>query len=226
MTLTATSFTQSLSAAHVPPGQTIRVLLADDHEVVRAGVRLMLSQQPGFDIVAEAANGTEAVELFRTLRPDVALVDLRMPTLSGVDTVRRIRLIDPSARVMILTTYDTDDDIERALQAGATGYLLKDVSAEELATATRKASRGEVSVAPAVAAKLADRVRRVQLTAREVDVLRLLVDGKANKEIARELFITESTVKLHTNNLFQKLGVSSRTEAMREAIRRGLVRIQ
>ena len=203
----------------------LRVLLADDHEVVRAGVAFMINRQPDMAVVAEAKNGREAATLFEQTKPDVALVDLRMPEADGVECVRLIRLHDPAARILILTTYDTDEDIQLALQAGASGYLLKDVTEAELVACVRKAAAGQTCVAPAVAAKLADRLRRVQLTAREMDVLKLMAEGKANKEIAAALFITESTVKLHANNLFQKLGVSSRTEAMRVALQRGLIRL-
>lgn len=203
----------------------LRVLLADDHEVVRAGVAFMINRQPDMEVVAEARNGREAAALFERVKPDVALVDLRMPEADGVECVRLVRASDPAARVLILTTYDTDEDIQLALQAGASGYLLKDVAEADLVACVRKAAAGQTCVAPAVAAKLADRLRRVQLTAREMDVLKLMADGKANKEIAAALFITESTVKLHANNLFQKLGVSSRTEAMRVALQRGLIRL-
>lgn len=203
----------------------IRVLLADDHEVVRAGVALMVNRQEDMQVVAEAKNGQEAIELYGKYRPDVALVDLRMPEADGLECLRQMRLIDQSARVLILTTYEIDEDIQLAMQAGAMGYLLKDVVESELVGCVRKAQVGQICVAPTVAAKLAERIRRVQLTVRELDVLKHLVDGRTNKEIALQLAITESTVKLHANHLFSKLGVQSRTEAMRVAIQRGLVRL-
>ncbi len=205
--------------------ETIRILIADDHQVIRSGVRGMLSACAGFEIVGEASNGRQAVEMYEKYLPDVALVDLRMPEFEGVEVVRRVRLRHPNARIIILTTYDTDEDIDLALQAGAKAYLLKDVTGQELGACVRDVFNGRTRVAPAVAAKLAERVTRVQLTARELDVLRLLSDGKANKQIASDLGVTESTVKLHTNNLFQKLGVSSRTEAMKVALQRGLIRL-
>lgn len=202
-----------------------RVLVADDHPVVRAGVAWMINRQPDMTVVAQAATGREAVALHRSLRPHIALIDLRMPDLDGAEAVRRIRASDPDARVLVLTTYDTDEDIQLALRAGAGGYLLKDAPEAELIEGVRGVLAGRTCIAPAVAAKLADRLRRVQLTAREMDVLKLMAEGRSNKEIAAELSIVESTVKLHANNLFGKLGVQSRTEAMKVALQRGLIRL-
>lgn len=199
----------------------IAVLLADDHEVVRAGVAFMVNRQADMEVVAEAANGHEAVEMYAARRPDVALIDLRMPGVDGVECVSRIREIDADARVVILTTFDAEADIQLALQAGAKGFLLKDVAEIELVQGIRRAAAGQMCVSPAVATKLAERLQRAQPTARELDVLRLMAEGKTNREIAGALFIAESTVKLHANNLFAKLGASTRTEAMRIAIRRG-----
>lgn len=202
-----------------------RVLIADDHALMRNGVANLLNQEADLEVVAEAADGEAAVEAFARHLPDVTLVDLRMPRLEGVEVVRRIREAHPGARLIILTTYDTDEDIDRALQAGARAYLLKDVSAEDLLACIRAVLRGETYVAPAVAARLAERGARVQLTPRELGVLRELAVGRANKEIAAGLGISEGTVKVHLAHLFDKLGVSSRTEAIAVAVRRGLVRL-
>jgi two-component system NarL family response regulator len=202
-----------------------RVVIADDHALFRQGVATVINQEAGLEVVAEAADGAEAVRLYETHRPDVMLLDLRMPRLDGLEAVIRIREQDADARLIILTTYDTDEDIERALRAGAKAYLLKDASAEELVQCIRDVCAGHTRVAPAVAAKLAQRFTQVQLTVREYAVLRLLALGSSNRDIARELFISEGTVKVHITHLFEKLGVANRTEAITVAVRRGLVRL-
>jgi DNA-binding NarL/FixJ family response regulator len=176
--------------------------------------------------VAEAGNGVEALEVYDRVRPDVTLLDLRMPLMEGVEVVRRLRERDPRARVIILTTYDTDEEITRALRAGAKAYVLKDISADELVACIRDVLAGKTYLAPAAAAKLAEDVTRVQLTPRELASLRLMADGKSNKEIANELGISDRTVKTHLGHLFEKLGVTSRTEAVKVATRRGLVRLE
>jgi len=203
----------------------IRTLLADDHALLRNGVATVINQEIDMVVVAEAANGETAITLYRLHKPDVAIIDLRMPGMDGLDAIRRIKAADPNANLIILTTYDTDEDIDLGLKAGAKAYLLKDVRAEDLVQCIRDVKNGKTRVAPAVAAKLAERLTQVQLTARELDVLRLVAHGKANKEIAKELDITDGTVKVHLTNLFQKLSVTSRTEAIAAAIRRGLVRL-
>jgi DNA-binding NarL/FixJ family response regulator len=203
-----------------------RVLVVDDHSLLRTGVANIINQEPGFEVVAEAANGRDAIEAFMASRPDVVLMDLRMPEMEGVEAVRRIREIDAQARVIVLTTYDADEDIARALQAGAKAYILKDIAAEALVACIRDVLAGKTYLAPAAAAKLAEGVTRVQLTPREMATLRLMADGKANKEIAGELGISERTVKTHLGHLFEKLGVTSRTEAIKVATRRGLVRLE
>lgn len=203
----------------------IRVLLADDHPVVRGGLAALIGQQPDLAVVAEAGTGEEAVRLHAAHRPDVTLLDLRMPGLDGADALDRILAADPAARVVVLTTFDGEEDIGRVLKAGAKGYLLKDAEPQELLACVRAAHAGKTCVAPAVAARLADRLREPPLTARELDVLRLLAAGKANKEIAAALFITEATVKAHVANVYGKLGVQSRTEAVNAAVKRGLVRL-
>lgn len=201
------------------------VLVVDDHALVRTGVVNIIEQEAGLRVVAEAADGAEAVRAFERHRPDVTLLDLRMPVMEGVEAVRQIREIDPNAKVIILTTYDTDEDISRALKAGAKAYVLKDVTAEGLISCIHDVLAGKTYLAPAAAAKLAEGVMRVQVTPRELSTLRLMADGKSNKEIAGALGISERTVKTHLGHLFEKLGVTSRTEAVRVATRRGLVRL-
>jgi DNA-binding NarL/FixJ family response regulator len=201
------------------------VLVVDDHALFRTGVANIINQEGDLRVVAEAGNGVEAVAAYERHHPDVTLLDLRMPVMDGVEVVRQIRARDPRARVIVLTTYDTDDEIARALKAGAKAYVLKDVSAEDLIGCIRTVLAGKIYLAPAAAAKLAEGVAHVQLTPRELATLRLTADGKANKEIANELGISERTVKTHLGHLFEKLGVSSRTEAIKVATRRGLVRL-
>jgi len=202
-----------------------RVLLVDDHALLRTGVANIINQEADLRVVAEAGNGVEALEAWDRHRPDVTLLDLRMPLMEGVDVVRLIRERDASARVIVLTTYDTDDEISRALKAGAKAYVLKDIAAEALVGCIRDVLAGKTYLAPAAAAKLAEGVTRVHLTPRELATLKLLADGKANKEIASELDISERTVKSHLAHLFEKLGATSRTEAVKVATRRGLVRL-
>jgi two-component system NarL family response regulator len=188
-------------------------------------VAKLINQEPDLHVVAEAGDGVEALEAYERHRPDVTLLDLRMPVMEGVEVVRRIRQHDPRARVIVLTTYDTDDEISRALKAGAKAYVLKDISAEDLIACIRDVLAGKTYLAPAAAARLAEGVTQVQLTPRELSALRLMADGKSNKEIAGELGISERTVKTHLGHLFEKLGVTSRTEAIKVATRRGLVRL-
>ena len=202
------------------------VLVVDDHALVRTGVANIISHEPDLHVVAEAANGLEAVQAFERYRPDVTLLDLRMPVMEGVEAVRQIRQRDPAARVIVLTTYDTDEDITRALQAGAKAYVLKDISAHALIACIHDVLAGKTYLAPAAAAKLAERVTQVQLTPRELAALRSMADGRTNKEIAVALGISERTVKTHMAHLFEKLGVTSRTEAVKIASRRGLVRLE
>jgi DNA-binding NarL/FixJ family response regulator len=202
-----------------------RVLVVDDHALLRTGVANIISAEPDLRVIAEAANGLEAVEAYQQHRPDVTLLDLRMPVMEGVEAVRQIRARDPQAKVIVLTTYDADEDISRALKAGAKAYVLKDISADGLIACIHDVLAGKTYLAPAAAAKLAEGVTRVQLTPRELSTLRLMADGRSNKEIANELGISERTVKTHLGHLFEKLGVTSRTEAVKVASRRGLVRL-
>jgi DNA-binding NarL/FixJ family response regulator len=201
------------------------VLVVDDHALLRTGVANIISQEPDLFVVAEASNGREAVAAFERYRPDVTLLDLRMPEMEGVEAVRQIRERDPQARVIVLTTYDTDDDIQRALKAGAKAYILKDIAADALVQCIHDVLAGKTYLAPAAAARLAEGLTRVQLTPRELSTLRLMADGQSNKEIASALNISERTVKTHLGHLFEKLGVTSRTEAVKVASRRGLVRL-
>ena len=202
-----------------------RVLLVDDHALLRTGVANIINHEPDLQVVAEAGDGAEALAAYDQHKPDVTLLDLRMPVMEGVEVVRRIRERDPRALVIILTTYDTDDEISRALKAGAKAYVLKDIAADALVGCIRDVLAGKTYLAPAAAAKLAEGVTRVQLTPREMETLKLVADGKANKEIATALDISERTVKTHLAHLFEKLGATSRTEAVKVATRRGLVRL-
>ena len=201
----------------------IRLLIADDHLVVRMGLRSLIDTQPGMVVVAEAANGQEALELFREHKPDIALLDLRMPILGGVEATAAIREEFPEARIIVLTTYDGDENIYRALRAGAMAYLLKDIPREELLGAVRAVYSGQYCLPPAVAVRLAQRLPYSDLSSRELDVLKLIVEGLSNKEIAAALAISESTVKNHVNSILAKLRVNDRTQAATMALRRGIV---
>ncbi len=203
----------------------IRVLLADDHVTVREGLVAMIGRQADMVVTGEAANGREAVELWRKHRPDVALLDLRMPILDGVGAIDEIRRQDALARVIVLTTFDTDADISRAIKAGAKGYMLKDSPREELLEGIRRVHAGETSIAPALVAKLAGWISNEALTGRELEVLTLLSRGKSNKEIGVNLYISETTVKSHLRSIFSKLNVMSRTEAIAAGSRRGLIQL-
>ena len=201
----------------------IRVLIADDHVTVREGLAAIVGRQPDMEVAGEAANGLAAVNLWRERRPDVTLMDLRMPVMDGAVAIGEIRRIEPSARIIVLTTFDTDNDISRAIRAGAKGYLLKDAQREDLLDCIRRVYSGETCIPPALVAKLAAGMSTESLTARELDVVKMLAAGKSNKEIALRLSITETTVKSHLRKIFTKLGVLSRTEAVTVASRRGLV---
>jgi len=205
--------------------RTIRVLVVDDHVTVREGLAAILARQPDMEVVAEAANGREAVALWRLHRPDVVLLDLRMPVLDGIGTIDRIRSEEASARILVLTTFDTDVEISGAIKAGAKGYLLKDAPRETLLDAIRRVDSGETIIPAALVTKLASGVSFDALTTREQDVLTLVARGRSNKEIASALMITETTVKSHLRSVFAKLRVFSRTEAIAAASRRGLVHL-
>jgi two-component system NarL family response regulator len=201
------------------------VLIADDHVIVTAGLASIIGMQSDMMVVAEAANGRQAVDLWRNHRPDVTLLDLRMPILDGVGAILEIHREDPSARLIVLTTYDTDNEIYRAIKAGAKGYVLKDARREELLDSIRRVNRGETCIPQALVEKLAAGVSSESLTGRELDVLTLLARGKSNKEIGSNLYISETTVKAHLRSIFSKLNVLSRTEAIAAASRRGLVHL-
>ncbi len=213
--------------------ETIKILIVDDHTVVRDGLAVMLGRREDFAVVGEAKNGLEAVDRARELQPDVILMDLRMPELDGVEAMRRIRAEDSVVKFIVLTTFDTDEYIFDAIEAGAKGYLLKDASREDLFEAVRAVHRGESLIQPGVAARVLDRFAQLShqapapdaLSEREAGVLRLMAQGTANKEIAASLSISESTVKTHVANIFQKLEVTNRTEAVTKAMARGIIKL-
>jgi DNA-binding NarL/FixJ family response regulator len=212
----------------------IRVLLADDQALVRGGFRMILEARDDFEVAGEAANGVEAVELAQALRPDVVLMDIRMPVLDGVEATRRLVASGSPARVLVLTTFDLDEYVDAAIRAGASGFLLKDVEPEELVTAVRVVAAGDALLAPAVTKRLLERYARVpeerppkslaDLTSRELETLRLLAGGCSNAEIAQELVVTEATVKTHVSSILRKLGVRDRVQAVVAAYDAGLVR--
>jgi two-component system NarL family response regulator len=204
----------------------IGVLVCDDHPMVREGIAALINRQPDMEVVGEAGTGQRAVEQYRRLRPCVVLMDLRMPVMNGVDATAAICREDPRARVVVLTTYDGDEDIHRALQAGARAYLLKDMTGDELLEAVRAVHTGARRISPAAATQLAGRAASSELTSRELDVLRLIVRGESNKGIAARLQITEGTVKGYVNIIFQKLGVTDRTQAATTALRRGIAHLE
>jgi two-component system NarL family response regulator len=203
----------------------IRILIADDHTVVREGLVSLVKRKSDMVIVAEAKNGREAVDLWKEHRPDVALLDLRMPELDGVGAIKEIRELDGNAHIVVLTTYDGDEDIYRAIKAGAKAYLLKDTARDALVDCVRKVHAGETYLPAPLAAKLAERVSGDALSPREIEVLQRMGAGKSNKEIGAELFISEGTVKSHVKSIFTKLDVVSRTEALATATRRGLIQL-
>jgi two-component system, NarL family, response regulator len=206
--------------------QPIRVLIADDHPTVRDGLAFAIGMQPDMTVVAEAADGKEAVQLFRERKPDVVLLDLRMPGMDGLEALKSIRSESPDVRALVFTTYDGDEDIYRSLQAGAKGYLLKDSPRQETLRAIRAVAAGEDVLPPALALKVAKRVGKAnELTTRECEVLSYIAKGKSNKEIGAILFVCEGTIKAHVNNILAKLGASGRTEAVTLAIKRGLIRL-
>jgi DNA-binding NarL/FixJ family response regulator len=206
----------------------IRLLVADDHPVVRDGLRAMLATQPDMELVGEAATGTEAVERARGLRPDVVLMDLQMPDLDGPAAIATLREQAPEVRVLVLTTYGTDADITRAVDAGATGYLLKDAPREQLFGAIRAAARGESVLSPSVATRVLGRMRapaEEALSPRELEILGAVARGLSNKDIGRQLYVSEATVKTHLLRVFSKLGVDDRTAAVTVALERGIIRL-
>ena len=203
----------------------IRILTADDHPFIRSGVASFLTTDPGMKVVAEAANGEEALEKYRQERPDLVLMDLSMPVMDGIEATRAILAEFPDARIVVLTTYAGDEDIHRALDAGAMGYLVKDMMADEVLNIVRLVTAGRRGIPPVVAAKLAEHTPRIALTARETEVILLVATGLTNAQIGERIGRTEETVKVHVKNILQKLGASDRTEAVTLAVRRGFIRI-
>ncbi|WP_434809894.1 response regulator [Microbacterium sp. bgisy189] len=204
----------------------IRLVIADDHPIVRAGLVGLLDDEPGFEVVGQAADGAAAVEVVEETKPDVVLMDLRMPVLDGVGATTRLVQSGSSARILILTTYESDDQILAAIEAGASGYLLKAAPQDEIVAGIRSVAEGQTALSPQVAVRLVERMRQPAaqaLSERELDVLRLVRDGRSNKQIAVALGIGESTVKTHLLRMFEKLGVSDRTRAVTLAMERGLI---
>lgn len=201
-------------------------MVIDDQAVVRQGFVSLINTVPDMEVIAEGINGQQAIDLYNQHTPDITLIDLRMPVMSGVEAISAIRSNFPDARLIVLTTYDGDEDIYRSLQAGAKGYLLKDVFFEELETAIRTVHAGSRHIPAAIAMRLAERMSSSDLTSREMEVLELIVRGQSNKEIGASLSISEATVKSHVNNILSKLGVTDRTQAVTTALQRGLVHLR
>lgn len=210
---------------HATTSKEIRVLIVDDHPVVRTGLTSILSSQGNISVLPAASSGKQALQLYAQHGADVVLLDLRMPEMSGIETLQRLRAMTPPARVLVITNYETDDEIYTAIRSGALGYLTKDVLAEEMLQAIRAVAAGRRHVPPALAARLADVAMRSPLTAREAEILQLLVNGWTNKRIGQEMQISENTVRNHVNHMFDKLGVTDRTEAVIVALQRGLVKL-
>jgi DNA-binding NarL/FixJ family response regulator len=206
----------------------IRLIITDDHPVVRDGLKSMLAAQPDFDVIGEAANGEEAIRQAEILKPDVILIDLRMPVMDGVTAISRLRLSSPDVQILVLTTYDSDADILRAIEAGATGYILKDAPREELFRAVRFTAKGQSYLSPSVATRLMGHMRSPageMLSPREVEILQFVATGLSNKEIAGKLQISETTVKSHLLHIFAKLQVNDRTQAVTLAVQKGIIQI-
>lgn len=205
--------------------QQIRILVVDDHTLIRDGLASLIALEQDMTLVGEAGTGEEAIQLFRKERPDVTLMDIRLPGISGIEALAAIRNNFPQARVIMLTNYEGDEDIHRALNAGASGYLLKDTARAEIAQTIRSVHTGRRVIPPATAARLTEHMPRIDLTARELEVLELIVKGKSNKEIGDQLSITEATVKVHVIHILSKLDVDDRTQAAVAALQRGIVHL-
>jgi two-component system, NarL family, response regulator len=209
----------------MPEAAKMRVLIADDHQVVRVGLRAIIDAEPDMQVVAEAIDGPSAIAAFSAHHPDITLLDLRMPGLSGPHIITEIRKRDPDAHIIVVTTYDADEDVFRAVQAGARGYLLKDTFTEGMLEAIRNVHAGRRLIDPQLAARLMERIEQPSLTAREISVLELVARGMTNREIATALSMGEETVKAHLKHVFSKLDVTDRTEAALTALQRGVIRI-
>jgi len=209
----------------MPQGNRIRVMSVDDHPLVREGIAAMIKGQPDMTLIAEAASGRDALQLFREHRPDVTLMDLRLPDMSGIETMIAIRTEFADARIVLLTTFEGDAEIQRALEAGARGYMLKSMPPRELLAGVREVHAGRKFIPPQIVSSLAQHVGEHALTAREVEVLQALVDGGGNRDIAKSLFISEETVKVHIKHIMEKLGAADRTEAVTIAVRRGIIEL-
>ncbi|HVJ07806.1 MAG TPA: response regulator transcription factor [Acidisarcina sp.] len=205
------------------PGSPIQILIVDDHPVVRAGLTSMLGTQPELNVIGSASSGEEALDMLRQATPDVLLLDLRMPGMSGVDTMLAIKRAGINTRIIILTSFETDEDIYRAVQAGAQGYLLKDTSLRQMVDAIRAVDAGKRYFPSDIASRLAERMMRTNLTSRELEILKMLAKGPTNKQIGHALGISDNTVRNHVNSIIEKLEVSDRTEAATTAIQRGII---
>ena len=220
---TANTSADTLSGSATPSPRPIRILVADDHLVYRIGIRNLLALEAGFDVVGEASDGSQTIESYRKLRPDVLLLDLRMPQKSGIEVVRAIRSEFPDARILIVTSYQTEEEIFQVLRAGATGYIMKDTGRESLVEAVHSVQAGERWVLPSIQRQFKDRALRQELSARELEILKLLARGLTNREIANVYGLSASTVKNHVNSLLTKLEVADRTEAVSFCLARGIV---
>jgi two-component system NarL family response regulator len=213
------------SSTPTPDQAKVRVLVADDHPVVRHGIMANVKPQPDMTVIAEAGDGVEALALIKEHLPDVVLLDLRMPHMDGLDVLAEVKKSRLPCKTIIMTTFDSEEDVQRAMKAGARGYLLKDSTQEEILDAIRRVSLGETYLPARIVQKVAEGMRKPELSPREVEVLQWVAAGKSNKEIGAQLFIAEGTVKTHVKNLLEKLAVVGRTAAIREAVHRGLVRL-
>ena len=218
------AYSRPLPAATLSPARTIRIFVADDHLVYRIGIRNLLASEAGFEVIGEAPDGVQAIELYLSLKPDVLLLDLRMPRKNGIEVVQAIRRDHPKAKILVVTSYQTEEEIFQVLQAGALGYVLKDVGRDTLIEAVRSVDAGTRWISPAIARQFADRAVREELTVRELEVLKLLARGLTNREIANVYSISANTVKNHLNSLMAKLDVADRTEAVSFCLARGIVR--
>jgi DNA-binding NarL/FixJ family response regulator len=206
--------------------QSIKIMIVDDHPVVREGLSRIIVSESGMEVIAEAGTGAEALKLYRKLRPDIVLLDMRMPEMTGIQTIEAIRKEFSNARIIVLSTYDLEEDIYQSMQAGARGYILKDSPRSELLASIRRVHAGERVIPPNIATRLAERIGGNELTAREFEVLKLIVNGQSNKQIGDNLGISEGTVKSHVNNILDKLDVTDRTQAVSVALKRGIVHLE